>query len=40
MKLPPPFFERPFWLQGGRHRGAVVFGILSGSRRMERVLYS
>jgi sugar phosphate permease len=31
MKLPPPFFERPFWLQvAGGIVVPMVFGILSG----------
>jgi hypothetical protein len=31
MKLPPPFFERPFWLQvAGGIVVPVVFGILTG----------
>ena len=31
MKLPPPFFERPFWLQvAGGILVPVVFGILTG----------
>ena len=41
MKLPPPFFERPFWLQVvGGIAVPVVFGLLTGfALSVNEILY-